>query len=122
MGIRPVEGPNYSATRAEVIVSRDGKPIVTLFPEKREFWVQRQTRTVAGIRNRWGTDLFVALGDDLGKGRWSLRAQIRPLVSLLWLGPLLMALGGAIAISDRRYRLARAQSTEPVVSGQEPAR
>jgi cytochrome c-type biogenesis protein CcmF len=123
VGTHRFDGPNYSATRGEVIVSRDGKPVVTLYPEKREFWVQRQTRTVAGIHNRWGTDLFVALGDDLGKGRWSLRAQIRPLVSLLWLGPLFMALGGAIAISDRRYRLARASSTEPTsAAGQELAR
>ncbi|MBV8578880.1 MAG: heme lyase CcmF/NrfE family subunit, partial [Acetobacteraceae bacterium] len=59
VGTRPVEGPNYNAIRGEVIVSRDGKPIVTLYPEKREFWVQRQARTVAGIHNRWGSDLFV---------------------------------------------------------------
>jgi cytochrome c-type biogenesis protein CcmF len=108
VGTQPVEGPNYSAVRGEVIVSRDGEQITTLYPEKRQFWVQQQVRTVAGIKNKYGTDLFVALGDDLGGGRWSLRAQIRPLVTFLWLGPLLMALGGALAISDRRYRFARA--------------
>ena len=70
--------------------------------------MQQQTRKVAGIYNLHGTDLFIALGDDLGAGRWSLRAQIRPLITLLWLGPLFMALGGALALSDRRYRLARA--------------
>ena len=108
LGTQPVEGPNYSATRATVAVTRAGEPITTLYPEARQFWVQQQTRKVAGIYNRYGTDLFIALGDDLGAGRWSLRAQIRPLISLLWLGPLLMALGGALALSDRRYRLARA--------------
>ncbi|HEY1899795.1 MAG TPA: heme lyase CcmF/NrfE family subunit [Steroidobacteraceae bacterium] len=112
LGTKPVEGPNYSATRATVVVSRDGKPITTLYPEVRQFWVQQQTRKVAGIYNRYGTDLFAALGDDLGAGRWSLRAQIRPLITLLWLGPLLMALGGALALSDRRYRLARAAARE----------
>ena len=112
LGTRSLEGPNYSATRATVEVSRDGRAITTLYPEVRQFWVQQQTRKVAGIYNLHGTDLFIALGDDLGAGRWSLRAQIRPLITLLWLGPLLMALGGALALSDRRYRLARATARE----------
>ena len=112
LGTQPVEGPNYSATRATVVVTKAGEPITILYPEARQFWVQQQTRKVAGIYNRHGTDLFIALGDDLGAGRWSLRAQIRPLITLLWLGPLLMALGGALALSDRRYRLARAAARE----------
>jgi cytochrome c-type biogenesis protein CcmF len=107
IGTQPVEGPNYSAIRATVIVSRDGRPITTLYPESRTFWVQQQTRKVAGIYNLHGTDLFIALGDDLGAGRWSFRAQIRPLITLLWLGPLFMALGGALALSDKRYRQER---------------
>ncbi|HTY51289.1 MAG TPA: heme lyase CcmF/NrfE family subunit [Steroidobacteraceae bacterium] len=113
LGTSQAQGPNYDATRADVLVSRDGRPIVTLHPEKRQFWVQQQERTVAGIHNRFGTDLFIALGDDLGAGRWSFRAQIRPLISLLWLGPLLMALGGLVALSDRRYRLASRTAAEP---------
>jgi cytochrome c-type biogenesis protein CcmF len=108
IGTEPIEGPNYSAIRATVIVTRAGQPITTLYPESRTFWVQQQTRKVAGIYNRYGTDLFIALGDNLGAGRWSFRAQIRPLITLLWLGPLFMALGGALALSDRRYRMARA--------------
>jgi cytochrome c-type biogenesis protein CcmF len=108
IGTQPIEGPNYSAIRATVNVTRNGQPITTLYPESRTFWVQQQTRKVAGIYNRRGTDLFIALGDDLGAGRWSFRAQIRPLITLLWLGPLFMALGGALALSDRRYRMARA--------------
>jgi cytochrome c-type biogenesis protein CcmF len=112
LGTQPIEGPNYSATRATVEVSRDSRLIATLYPEVRQFWVQQQTRKVAGIYNLHGTDLFIALGDDLGAGRWSLRAQIRPLITLLWLGPLFMALGGAVALSDRRYRLARAAARE----------
>ena len=112
VGMQALDGPNYSATRATVTVSHDGAPITTLYPEVRQFWVQQQTRKVAGIYNRHGTDLFIALGDDLGAGRWSLRAQIRPLITLLWLGPLFMALGGALALSDRRYRLARAAARD----------
>ncbi len=63
---RPWRGPNYSTTRATVTVSRDGRMITTLYPEVRQFWVQQQTRKVAGIYNLHGTDLFIALGDDLG--------------------------------------------------------
>ena len=55
-----------------------------------------------------GNNLLVALGDDLGAGRWSVRVQIRPLVSLIWLAALIMAIGGTVAASDRRYRAARA--------------
>jgi cytochrome c-type biogenesis protein CcmF len=117
MGTQPVEGPNYSAIRATVIVSRNGRPITTLYPESRTFWVQQQTRKVAGIYNLHGTDLFIALGDDLGAGRWSFRAQIRPLITLLWLGPLFMALGGALALSDKRYRQERAAARAGVRSG-----
>jgi len=119
LGTGPVEGANYNAVRGEVLVTRDGEKVVTLYPEKREFWVQRQEHTVAGIRNLLGTDVFIALGDDLGGGRWSFRAQIRPMIAFLWLGPLLMALGGFIAISDRRYRAARAveEGDVPVPAG-----
>ncbi len=116
IGVRPVEGPNYSATRAEVVVSRNGHTVTTLYPERREYWVRQQEQTAAGIKNEFGTDLFVALGEDLGAGRWSMRAQVRPLIALLWLGPALMALGGFCALSDRRYGAARAPA-----GAQEPA-
>jgi len=117
LGVRPVEGPNYSAERGAVVVSRNGRTITTLFPEKREYWVRQQVGTAAGIKNEYGTDLFVALGDDLGAGRWSMRAQVRPLIALLWLGPAVMALGGFCALSDRRYRLARAGAPERAAVG-----
>jgi len=105
--IEPIEGPNYDGVRAQVTVLRDGLPVVVLHPEKRNYWVQRSTMTEAGIATRWNMDLFVALGDDLGAGRWSIRAQLRPLIDYIWLAAGLMALGGALAASDRRYRTRR---------------
>jgi cytochrome c-type biogenesis protein CcmF len=102
--LEPVEGPNYDGVRAQVTVLRDGQAIAVLHPEKRNYWVQRSTMTEAGIDSRWNMDLFAALGDDLGEGRWSVRAQLRPLIDYVWLAAGLMALGGAIAASDRRYR------------------
>jgi cytochrome c-type biogenesis protein CcmF len=102
--LQPVEGPNYDGVRAQVTVLRDGKPLAVLHPEKRNYWVQRSTMTEAGIHSRWNMDLFAALGEDLHGGRWSVRAQVRPLIDYVWLAAGLMALGGAIAASDRRYR------------------
>jgi len=109
--IKDVEGPNYDGVRGEVTVLRDGRPIATLHPEKRNYWVQGSVMTEAGIHSRWNMDLFAALGEDLGAGRWSLRAQIRPLINYVWLAAGLMALGGIFAASDRRYRV-RAAATE----------
>ena len=88
-------------------MQRNGKPIVVLRPEKRRYWVQNSVMTEAGIHTRWGSDLFVALGEDLGAGRWSIRAQVRPLIDFIWIGAFIMGLGGAIAASDRRYRAAK---------------
>ena len=106
--LQPIEGPNYDGVRAQVTVLRDGKPLTVLHPEKRNYWVQRSTMTEAGIHSRWNMDLFAALGEDLQGGRWSVRAQLRPLIDYVWLAAGLMALGGGIAASDRRYRARQA--------------
>jgi len=72
--------------------------------QKRRYSVQHQVTSETAIRVSRGSNLLLALGDDLGAGRWSVRIQIRPLVSLIWLAALIMAIGGALAASDRRYR------------------
>jgi cytochrome c-type biogenesis protein CcmF len=104
VGMESVEGPNYDALRAEVLVYEDGELIGTLHPEKRNYWVQRSVMTEAGIDMQLTRDIFAALGEDLGAGRWSVRAQVRPLINYVWLAAFLMALGGVIAAMDRRYR------------------
>lgn len=108
-GLSTVEGPNYDALRGEVRVFEHGKEIGLLHPEKRNYWVQRQMMTEAGIDMQIGRDIFAALGEDLGAGRWSVRAQVRPLINYVWFAAFLMALGGVIAATDRRYR-SRAES------------
>ena len=107
-GVRPVEGPNYAAMRATLVVTRRGAPVAVLTPEKRQYWVQHQVTSETAIRVNRGNNILLALGEDLGAGRWSVRVQIRPLVSLIWIAAFIMALGGALAASDRRYRTARA--------------
>jgi cytochrome c-type biogenesis protein CcmF len=120
-GSRRVEGPNYTAVESEVEISRDGKRVAVLHPQKRTYRVQQSPMTEAGIEVDWNRDLFVAMGEDLGDGAWSMRLQYKPLVRFIWLGALVMALGGFIAITDRRYRTARVVETEPV-RGAAPAR
>jgi len=103
-GVSPVEGPNYSALAATLVVTRDGMPVTVLRPQKRQYWVQRQVTSETAIRMFRGDNILLALGEDLGAGRWSVRVQIRPLVTLVWLAAFIMACGGALAASDRRYR------------------
>jgi cytochrome c-type biogenesis protein CcmF len=111
--INKIEGPNYDGVRGRITVSHDGAPLTVLQPEKRFYWVQRSVMTEAGIHTHLGTDVFAALGDDLGAQRWSIRMQLRPLVDLVWLGAFIMALGGLVAASDRRYRAAREAAPAP---------
>ncbi len=99
-----VRGPNYDAVEALVDVTRDGKPVAILRPQKRHFWVQQTDNSQAAISVNWSRDLFVAMGNSLGDGAWSMRIQYKPLVRYIWLGALVMALGGFIAATDRRYR------------------
>jgi cytochrome c-type biogenesis protein CcmF len=103
--LRNVEGPNYRALEGEVEVRRNGEFVATLRPQKRTYLVQQNPMTEAGIHTGWNRDLFVALGDPLGNGAWSVRLQYKPLIIFIWLGAFVMAAGGVVAASDRRYRV-----------------
>ncbi len=103
-GGEAIEGPNYDGFRAHVTVSRGTRTVAVLAPEKRRYWVTNSVMTEAGIGAAWNRDLFVALGEDVGDGAWSLRLQYRPLIRFIWLGALIMALGGIITLRDERYR------------------
>jgi cytochrome c-type biogenesis protein CcmF len=85
-----------------------------MHPEKRQYWVQHTVTTASSIKMYYTSNILVALGQDLGEGHWSLRLQVRPLVSFIWLAAFIMASGGMLAISDRRYRLARVE--EPAIA------
>ena len=114
-----VKGPNYDAVEALMEVTRDGKPVAILKPQKRHFWVQQTDNSQAAISVGWSRDLFVAMGNPLGEGAWSMRIQYKPLVRYIWLGALVMAIGGFIAATDRRYR-ARIQATVRAGAGVPP--
>jgi len=101
---REVKGPNYDAIEGVVEIRKDGKYLATVRPQKRQYLVQTSLMTEAGIHPSWNKDLFVALGEDLGGGAWSVRIQYKPMIRFIWIGAFVMALGGLVAVTDRRYR------------------
>jgi cytochrome c-type biogenesis protein CcmF len=111
-GVRQVRGPNYEALQGTITVSRDGKVLRTMHPEKRNYTAQATTMTEADIDTGFTRDLYVALGEPAGDGAWSVRIYHKPFVDWIWGGAFFMALGGMLAASDRRYRAARTQSAE----------
>jgi len=111
--LQDVQGPNYAALEGVVEIRRDGEFIAEVRPQKRQYLVQQNWMTEAGIQVHWNRDLFVALGDQLGNNAWSVRLQYKPMIRFIWLGALVMALGGLIAAADRRYRSpAKSRSSE----------
>jgi len=104
-GAQPIVGPNYRGERGSVTVSKDGEQIAKLEPEKRIYNVQRNPMTEAAIDAGFTRDLFVAMGEPRGnQGGWALRLYHKPFIRWIWLGTLIMALGGLLAATDKRYR------------------
>ncbi|RMH84726.1 heme lyase CcmF/NrfE family subunit [Pseudomonas sp. AOB-7] len=99
------EGPNFISDKGTVRVFDGERQIKVLHPEKRLYTVQQATMTEAGIDAGFTRDLFVALGEPLEQGAWAVRVHIKPFVRWIWLGALLMGLGGFLAASDSRYRI-----------------
>ena len=109
-GAQAVQGPNYQAMRGHLVVTREGKPVSDMYPEKRVYRVQRNPMTEAAIDSRIKGDLYVQLGEVIAGDKWLVRIWVKPFVSWVWFGCLLMGLGGIWAVTDRRYR-ARATSS-----------
>ena len=120
IGVRTVEGPNYTAVESEVRVSRNGAAVATLYPQKRSYPVQQTALSEMGIDARWGRHIHVSMGDSLGQGAWSVRVGYKPMLSFVWLGAIIMAGGGLIAVCDRRYR-ARVPAMAQAATAAEPA-
>jgi cytochrome c-type biogenesis protein CcmF len=107
LGVREVEGPNYVAAQGQVKVTAEGsdKTVVEMYPEKRVYRVQRNPMTEAAITTGLLRDLYVSLGEPVDNNEaWIVRIYVKPFIDWIWGGCLMMALGGALAASDRRYR------------------
>ncbi len=119
-GVREVPGPNYRALRGEISVTESGRTIATLHPEKRIYNATQAVMTEAAIDTGVTRDLYVSLGEPLtgtsNAGTWIVRVYVKPFVDWIWGGCLIMALGGLLAASDRRYRARVRQSKAPAVA------
>ena len=107
------QGPNYFTTMGTVDVSQNGQPVSTLYPEKRDYPVARMPTTEAAIDNGILRDIYVVIGDEQNNGGWAVRSYFKPLANWIWGGSILMALGGALSLSDRRYRVAAGARKTP---------
>ncbi len=106
-GVKKHPGANYTADRGTVKVMKDGKQVATLYPEKRIYPSQRaMPMTEAAIDAGLTRDIYVALGEPLGDGRWALRLYHKVFIRWIWLAGLMMGLGGLLAATDHRYRRA----------------
>ena len=103
-GIEEIEGPNYRSAAGNFSIEEKGQAVGSLVAEKRIYNVRSDVMTEAGIDASLTRDLFVALGEPLNEGAWSVRLQVKPFIRWIWYGCLLMGLGGLLAASDRRYR------------------
>jgi cytochrome c-type biogenesis protein CcmF len=113
-GIKEYKGPNFIAARGQMEVSKDGKVFRIMEPEKRLYTVQGMPMTEAAIDYGLFRDLYVSLGEAIDEQTWIVRVQHKPLVDWIWYGCLMMALGGVVAASDRRYRLgSKRQTAQP---------
>ena len=112
MGAQAVRGPNYQAMRGHLEVTRDGETVSDMYPEKRIYRVQRNPMTEAAIDSRIKGDLYVQMGEVIEGDKWLVRIWVKPFVSWIWFGCLLMGLGGIWAVTDRRYRV-RSTSAAP---------
>ncbi|MCB1662041.1 MAG: heme lyase CcmF/NrfE family subunit [Pseudomonadales bacterium] len=104
-GIQEVMGPNFKAEEGQITVYKADKQVYLLQPQKRVYLARRQSMTEAAIQTGFTRDLYVALGEPLGDGAWAVRVHYKAFVIWIWMGGLLMALGGFLAVTDRRYRI-----------------
>ncbi len=112
--------PSYHAERADISVSADGKAVAAMHPEKRTYPLEQMTRGETAIRTTLLADLYLALGDNDGKGGATIRAYWKPLVPWIWIGAVFMALGGVLSLSDRRFRIGVARRRAPAGAAVEP--
>jgi cytochrome c-type biogenesis protein CcmF len=115
-GVANVAGPNYRAARAEIEVSNNGQVVNRMFPEKRSYISTENVMTETAIDSGVFRDLYISLGEPVSGGAWSVRVYYKPFVGWIWGGAVLMAMGGGLALSDRRYAVTARKQREALAS------
>ena len=117
-GTQPVAGPNYTAQRGRFTVTRAGMPVTIMQPEKRFYPLQRMPLTDAAIHTSGFADLYAVMSEEAGTdGAWVVRLYYNPLVPWIWFGAIIMALGGVVSLSDRRFRVGAPMRRAAPVAG-----
>ncbi|HEY4999058.1 MAG TPA: heme lyase CcmF/NrfE family subunit [Usitatibacter sp.] len=117
-GTKEIPGPNYTAIQGEFDVRREGSGnLLVMHPQKRSYEASGQTMTEAAIDTGLTRDLYVSLGEPVGGGAWGVRVYHKPFVDWIWGGCFVMALGGFLALADRRYRSRKPVSDAGFASG-----
>ena len=111
--VERIRGPNYVATRADLTINKDGRLAARLYPEKRLYPVAQMPTTEAAIANGFLRDIYVVIGDPQDDGGWAVRTYIKPLANWIWAGAMIMALGGLLSLTDRRFRVAAGARAKP---------
>ena len=117
-GVESRDGPNYTANHGQIHVSKNGVLRTVLEPEKRLYTVTNMPMSEAGISPHLIHDLYASLGEPLDGGAWSVRIYHKPMVEWIWFGCLMMAFGGLLAMSDKRYRLTKQAKSATAGQGQ----
>ncbi len=115
-GVNKALGPNYKADVGDVLLSKDGRALRSLHPEKRTYLSSDMPMTEAAIDANGLRHIYVALGEPIDNEAWGVRIYYKPFVDWIWIGSILMAVGGLLAISDRRYRLKRRERRKVLVA------
>lgn len=113
-----IQGSNYDATQATIQVKKSGTLMTTLYPQKRNYVVSMMPMTEVGLQPSLFNEIYVALGEPIvatngkiSEDTWAVRVYVKPMVRWLWLGAIVMALGGLVAMMDKRYRIKRLDTT-----------
>jgi cytochrome c-type biogenesis protein CcmF len=117
--ISQFRGPNYQAVRADILVTKGGALVTVMHPEKRAFTTSQNVTSEAAIDRSILRDLYLSLGEQVEGGGWTVRVYHKPLVNWIWGGALLMAIGGAFAVTDRRYALQPRKEAEEIKVAQD---
>ncbi|WP_299188302.1 heme lyase CcmF/NrfE family subunit [uncultured Psychrobacter sp.] len=113
---REVKGSNFDSIQAQVAVTKDGRDVTVLYPEKRTYIISMMPMTEAAIDASLMRDLYVALGEPIAEGsnQWAVRIYVKPLIRWIWLGSIIMALGALISMLDNRYRIKKVKASHKV--------
>ena len=121
-GVAHTQGPNYVADQGTITVTRGDKQVAIMHPQKRQYTRTAQAQTESDMDPGFTRDLYVALGEPLGdSGAWSVRVYVKPFIRWIWLGGLLMMLGGFVTATDRRFRVLASDPLQETAPGTSPA-